>query len=177
MPPPVYTQAVQAAFARFWAAYPHRPVNPRAPALAVFAKLVKAGEAADDLIAAAGRYAAVVKAEGIDPVSIPHARKWLNQRFFDDYLTPDVPASAEPAQPAPEHPLAWMQPTMAASAYASWIAPLTLTTEGDLPTITARTAFALNRVQDEYGRQIQKHYGRVGWRVAADPQTQETHPC
>lgn len=166
MAPPAYPQHVQDAFGRFWAAYPHRPVNPRAPALAVFAKLVKSGEDVEILIAAAARYAAVVKAEGIDPVSIPHARKWLNLRFFDDYTAPDAPASAEPAQPAPEHPMAWMRPTMAASAFASWIEPLSIERADDGVVVIARTAFALDRVRDEWGRQVQKHYGHVVWLVA-----------
>lgn len=163
-----YPAKVETAFARFWAAYPHRPVNPRAPALAVFARLMKAGEDADALVAAAGRYAAIVKAEKLDPVSIPHARKWLHLRYFDDYMTPDAPAPAEPAQPAPEHPFAWARPHMTAASWTAWLERLELDEVDGAVVITAPTRFARARIDQDHGQLLRRRYGVVIWRIRGD---------
>ncbi|MGH7027351.1 DnaA N-terminal domain-containing protein [Brevundimonas sp.] len=166
--PVTYPAHVEAAFNRFWSAYPHRPVNPRAPALAVFARLLKAGESADALIVAAGRYAAVAKAEKLDPVSIPHARKWLNQRYFDDYMTPDVPAPAEPAQPAPEHPFDWARGHMTTATWTAWFERLELEEIDGAVVIIAPTRFARDRINQEHGHLLRRRYGGVVWRIRGD---------
>lgn len=158
--PVTYPAKVEAAFARFWAAYPHRPVNPRAPALAVFARLMKAGEDAEALTQAASRYAAVVKAEAIDPMSIPHARKWLHLRYFDDYLTTDVPAPAEPAQPGPEHPMDWARAHVTPAAWASWFSQLVIETDADgRVVVVAPTAFARDRLDTDHRPAFARRYG------------------
>lgn len=161
MAPPAYPQYVLAAFERFWKAYPHRPVNPRAPALAVFAKLVKAKEDPETLIAAAGSYAAVVKAEFIDPVSIPHARRWLNQRFFDDY-TPDALASADDGQPAPEHPMDWARAHVTPETWISWFSRLSVQIDDDgAVAVVVPTAFGRDRLDTDWRPLFLRHYGRA----------------
>ena len=72
--------AVQAAFARFWSAYPPRADNPKKPALKVFAELIEAGADAEALRRAAGAFAVHVKSKGFDQVFTPHARTWLADR-------------------------------------------------------------------------------------------------
>lgn len=167
--PVVYPARVTEAFARFWAAYPTRPDNPRAPALAVFDRLVKDGEDAEALVVAAGRYAAVAAADGIKGRFLPHARKWLHLRYFDDYLT-DLPASAEPAQPAPEcpHPMDWARPHVSAAAWTSWFAGLSVVPPVEVQpwTVVAPSAFVRDRVQSEYGHLFRRQFGAVAWRVA-----------
>lgn len=74
------------AFTRFWTAYPRRPGNPRAQAEHEFAAAVKRGVTPEVLIGAAGRYAADVKARGLDPQYVCHARTWLHQRRWEDWL-------------------------------------------------------------------------------------------
>lgn len=161
---PVVSAAVRAAFDRLMKAYPARGDNPRAPALVVFARLVMVeGEDAEVLIAAAGRFAAVLKAEAREARMIPHTRTWLSQRRFEDYLS-DVPASA-PAGPSPEHPLFWLAAEIGDAAWMSYIGPLVLERSGNTNRIEAPTQFALSRVRDSWGRLIQARIGAVLWAV------------
>lgn len=152
------------AFDRLMTAYPARGDNPRAPALAVFARLVAQGEDAEALVVAAGRFAEVMKAEGRETRMIPHTRTWLSQRRFDDYLT-DAPASA-PSGPNPEHPLFWLAAEIGDAAWMSWISPLTVEEEGGLPLVVARTSFQLDRVRKSgWVALIEARLGVACWRV------------
>lgn len=162
------TPTVQAAFARFWAAYPPRRPNPSAPARQVFADLVKAGEDPEALIDAAGRFADLVRVERINSVFVPHARRWLAKREFEDFLTPDVPVSADIDQPRPEHPLDWMRATMTAAAWSAWIERLAVETTDTGVIITAPTRFVRDRVIQDHGPAIRRQYGAVEWRIARD---------
>lgn len=161
------SKAVEAAFSRFWSAYPFRRDNPRAPALTVFARHVADGVDAEALIAAAGRYAAFCAAEKTPSLFIPHARKWLNQRYFDDYLTDD-PASAQleaaPAGPNPDHPLAALWAEVGPAAWASYFALLKFAPGDGATVITASTAYARDHLRREWGRRIVGLIGPVIWR-------------
>lgn len=164
----VHPAFVVAAFDRFWAAYPPRPVNPRTRALVRFAHLVKEGEDPEVLIGAAGRFAVAVKAAGIKPLFVPHACTWLNQRDFDDYPAPDGPALAESAQPGPEHPahpLTWLRDHMTPQAWTSWIAQLAVDETTTPPTIAAPSDFVRERVDQDYGHLIRRRLGVVTWRI------------
>ncbi|NBB51477.1 hypothetical protein GVN24_24640 [Rhizobium sp. CRIBSB] len=162
-----FPQRITEPFSRFFSAYPWREVNPRARALKAFARLVdEDGQDPEVLVAAAGRFAEVVKTARIKSIFVPHAATWLNQRDFEDYLEADAPVPAEPAQPAPEHPLAWMRGHMTAAAWTAWIKPLMALETGDGVTITARLAFARDRVNSEYGHLLVRRYGQVTWTLA-----------
>lgn len=161
-------KAVQDAFARFWSAYPPRADNPKKPALKVFAQLVEEGADAEALIRAAGAFAVHVKSKGFDEVWTPHARTWLAQERFEEWMTADVPASARPVGPSPEHPLAALYPQIGAAAWASYIAPLVLAFDGEAVTITAPTRFGLDRVRRDWGRAIEGVLGAVTWTVRKD---------
>lgn len=166
MKPP--SQATQSAFERFWKAYPYRAENPKAPARVVFDRLLKEGVCPEALIAAAGRYAAFVAGEKIKSIFIPHARKWLNQRYFEDYMTdPDAPASAQAASgPSPDHPLAPLFDRIGAASWASYIAPLVIEPSDAGAEIAAPTRFALDRVRDTWGRDMEALLGgTVLWTV------------
>jgi hypothetical protein len=131
----------------------------------VFARLVADGEDADRLIAAASRYARFCADEKTKSVFIPHARKWLNQRYFEDYLTdPDAPASA-PEGPSPEHPLAQLHAEVGHGTWVSYFAPLVIDTTASPARITAVTRFALNHLRRDYGRRIEAVLGPVTWEV------------
>lgn len=159
------SKAKVAAFDRFWAAYPYRKENPKAPARLVFAKLLECGEDAEALIAAASRYARFCAAEKIKSTFIPHARKWLNQRYFEDYMTdPDAPASA-PSGPSPEHPLAALYAVVGEGPWLSYFAPLTIDTSVSPARIIASTRFALDKLQRDYRRQIEAILGSTSWEV------------
>lgn len=154
-----------ASFDRFWSADPYRKENPKAPARLVFAKLLDEGEDAEALVAAASRYAAFCAAEKIKSTFIPHARKWLNQRYFEDYMTDaDAPASA-PSGPNPEHPLATLYAVVGEGAWLSYFAPLAIDTSVSPARITAATRYALDKLQRDYGRQIEAVLGAVTWEV------------
>lgn len=162
------SKATVSAFERFWKAYPYRAENPKAPARVVFERLLKEGVCPEALIAAAGRYADFVAGEKIKSVFIPHARKWLNQRYFEDYMPdPDAPASAQTVAsgPSPDHPLAPLFDRIVVAAWASYIAPLSIKPHGSESHVAAPTRFALDRVRDTWGREIEARLGAVVWTV------------
>jgi len=153
------------AFDRFWKAYPYRAENPKAPARVVFARLLKEGVCPEALIAAAGRYARFVEEQKIKSIFIPHARKWLNQGYFEDFMTdPDVPASA-PAGPSPEHPLAALYTHVGEGPWASYFAPLTIEISEAGATLTAATHYARTKLERDYGDLIERALGPVTWKV------------
>jgi hypothetical protein len=77
-------RSIGAKFDEFWSAYPRREA--KKGARAKFAAAVKGGTTADDLIAAAVRYAAYVVAVGREREKIKLPTSWLNQGCWDDEL-------------------------------------------------------------------------------------------
>lgn len=164
MKAPKVSTAVQTAFNRLMQAYPPRGDNPRAPALIVFARLVDEGEDPEALVRAAGRFAEVIRAEKRERRMIPHTRRWLNQRYFDDYM--DALASAGDDQPNPEHPLAFMATEIGLAAWRSYLEPLDIDASATPIAITARTSFALAHIRKSWwDRQIEDRLGAIDWRV------------
>lgn len=158
------TPEIQAAFERFWAAYPRRPGDARHMALVNFAKLMKAGESAEALIASAGAYAKHIADRATDPIFIQQAKTWLNQRRFEDF-----PASA-PSAPSPEGPvgdpaLEFLRPIAGAADFGSWISPLRVETRGKDVAVIAPRQFALDHVRRTWGREIVAVLGPVNWIV------------
>lgn len=158
------SEAVQAGFDRFWAAYPPRRDNPKKPALKVFVELVEAGADMEALVRAAGAFAAHVKSQGFDAKFTPHARTWLAQERFEEWAT-DALASAPATGPSPDHPLEPLYPQIGAAAWASYIDPLVITVIFPGARIEAPTRFALDRVRQNWGRDIEARLGRVLWAV------------
>ncbi len=145
-------RALEAAFARFWASYPERRPNPRALAEKEFAKAVKAGAAADDLIAAATGYAAEVKLQGTANEFIVHAATFLRQARWRDYLTPEAPIGA-PASPAePPHEL-WPEllSHMDEPTFRAWIGRCDVTSrDGAELVLSAPSTFIAARIRQEF---------------------------
>lgn len=159
-------QHVSAAFERFWTAYPYRRDNPKAPARVVFARLIAEGVDAEALVAAASRYASFCKAEKTPSLFIPHARKWLNQRYFEDYMAePDAQASAPAVGPSPDHPLAAMFAEVGEGAWRSYFEPLAIERTDEGAVVTAATGFARDKLARDHGRRIAQLLGPVTWRV------------
>lgn len=148
-------------FGRFWLAYPHRVPNPRALAAAEFARVVKAGATPDQLIAAAAAYAAEVKRLGTGNDFIVHARTFLRQGRWADYLE----AAAEAAQPGPAEPTHELWPLlkndMDAATFTAWIGRCRVERSGDLVMVIAPSAFIGSRVSDEFGVLLKRRLGRV----------------
>lgn len=113
-------RALEAAFARLWAAYPPRTPNPRALAEKEFARAVKAGAAADDLVGAAAGYAAEVQRLGTANDFVVHASTFLRQARFRDYLGAALAAPIN-ASAEPDHTL-WpaMRAHMDAATFMAW---------------------------------------------------------
>jgi hypothetical protein len=157
------SKAILEAFEGFWAAYPSRPDNPKAPARLVFERRVREGADADFIVRAAGRYAAFCASAKKDPEFLPHARTWLSQRRYEDY--PDAPDSPPEAE-TPEHPLAWLKAAIGEASWKSWIAPLDVLHAAHPVLIIAQTQFALDHVKREWGYLIRAQMGAdVGWAV------------
>lgn len=143
-------RALEAAFARFWAAYPERKPNPRALAEKEFARAVKAGAAVDDLVAAASGYAAEIKRLGTANDFVVHAATFLRQARWRDYLTPKAPIGA-PTGAEPTHPL-WpaMKAHVDASTFNAWIGRCqAVEMDGGLVLITSHRVVA-QRVRDDF---------------------------
>ncbi len=163
------------AFAEFWAAYPPRRPNPRALAEAAFAAAVKAGATPKQLVAAAGAYAAECRAKGVKEEFIVHARTFLAQRRFEDYLAPatanHLPETSKMVEPA--HPWwpafrGWITP----AGFAQWIAPLVCVggvTDGEgrplNATLRAPSAFHRDHVRERYSEPLKAALGcsRIYW--------------
>lgn len=156
---------LHAAFGAFWAAYPRRPGDARAPAGVLFTALVQAGEDAGALVASAGVFADHCRAQGIAAKFIPMARTWLHQRRFEDFAASASDSAPSPQSPAADHPLAFLVEDAGEAAFASWIAPLRVENRAGSPTVIARTQLALDRVRKDWGRPIAARLGPVGWIV------------
>ncbi len=94
-------------FDAFWAAYPPRRPNPRAMAEKEFARLLRQGVDPALLVAAAQAYASECARKGVREDFVVHARTFLAQHRWRDYLPdpPKKPASPQPAAASPEHRL------------------------------------------------------------------------
>lgn len=149
-----------ASFAAFWAAYPERKPNPRALAEKEFARAIKAGADAAELVAAAAGYAAEVKRLGTANDFIVHARTFLRQDRWRDYLAGPEAASAAPAEP--EHPL-WplLKSDMDAATFAAWIGRCRYSKPGEVITLFAPSAFVGGRVAEEFGALLKRRCGPV----------------
>jgi hypothetical protein len=150
------------AFERFRAAYPRRPDNPWARTKKRFEEALKRGVSAEDLIRSAEGYAEQCRIMGKEPKFISYASTFLHQRDYEDFLE-EAPASAEPHQPNPEHPLAWLRPEIGDAAFLSWIEPLRVDEAASPVCITAPTKFALATVQRDHGAALLAHYGDLAW--------------
>lgn len=152
--------ALVAAFARFWGAYPERTPNPRALAEKEFARAIKAGAPADDLVLAAGGYAAEVKRLGTANDFIVHAATFLRQARWRDYLAPPALIGA-PASTEPQHPL-WpaMKPHLDASTFTAWIGRCEAVEMGEgLVLITTHRVVA-QRVRDDFLPLLRRAVGK-----------------
>ncbi len=151
-------------FADFWEVYPYRRPNPRALAEAAFAAAVKAGAKPADLVAAAAAYAAECKSKGIAEAFVVHARTFLAQRRFEDYLVSGAGQAVVSDKPAePDHPW-WpaFRGRVSAAAFAQWIEPLRVVAqtrlfeEGGLlnVTLSAPSAFHRDYVREHFAEAI-----------------------
>lgn len=83
--------ATDAKFDEFWAAYPERHGNPKEPARLKFQAAIKAGADPDDIIRGARNYASFMQRDGKDSKYIAHAKTWLNEKRWNDYLRSPPP--------------------------------------------------------------------------------------
>lgn len=98
--PPALASAIAAAiapvvFEKFWEAYPKRDgANPKEPCRKKFSAAVKSGENPDEIIAAAGKYAAEIRTSGQAGTQfVARALTWLNEKRWKDYQA--LPGDAE----------------------------------------------------------------------------------
>jgi len=99
--PIIETISVDADFDAFWAAYPKRPNNPKAPAKKSYLAARRDDVSHEAIMAGVNAYAAMRVNE--DPKFTAQAVTWLNQkRWADEY---DVPAEAKPVAQASDEQL------------------------------------------------------------------------
>lgn len=98
----------QTGFETWWSHYPKRPNNPKQAARVVWDRLDKAGTLPPlrDMIAAADRYTDYCRREKIEPRFIAHARTWLNQQRWQEFIfVDDAKPQVKSAFPAILSPL------------------------------------------------------------------------
>ena len=161
--------AEAALFGQFWAAYPLRPLNPRRPAEVEFARALEAGHTGEALVAAAAAFARQVAAEGVAPTYRPHARTWLAQQRYLDFLPAEGGVSGAVSGGGAgavsgggtAHPL-WprFRGLLSPELFASWIAPLGILAlpEGGL-LIRAPSRFVADRVRSLHAATIERAMG------------------
>lgn len=89
------TRPTDEKFEEFWKAKPSRAgADPKAPAAKLFHAAVKAGTPADEIIAAARRWAAV-DAGKVGTEYLPQAVKWLRDKRWLDYPQETIQPSGE----------------------------------------------------------------------------------
>lgn len=152
------TPVLRQQFDAFWAAYPPRRPNPRALAERAFVAAIGAGIRPEDLVAAAQGYAAECRRKGIAEDFIVHARTFLTQRRFEDYLrAPEAPIAAV-AEAAPDHVL-WdvLAGKMPAAEFRMWIAKLAVMgwIPGETGILIAPTRFHRDWVRQHHAVQLQ----------------------
>jgi hypothetical protein len=81
------TRPLESSFEEFWEVYPRRDgANPKAPARKKFDTIVKSGVDPNEIVAAAGRYAAEARSKGQEQTQfVAQAMTWLNQQRWGDY--------------------------------------------------------------------------------------------
>ena len=72
-------------FETFWRAYPYRRPNPKDDARAEFEKALKRGVDPAVIILGAQNYRLATENDRTEPRFIPHARKWLHGKQWNDY--------------------------------------------------------------------------------------------
>jgi hypothetical protein len=83
----VATRPAESDFDKFWKAYPRRDgANPKAPAARKFSAIVRSGTDPQEIIDAAKRYAAEMRAKCQERTPyVAQAITWLNQQRWADY--------------------------------------------------------------------------------------------
>lgn len=144
-------RALEAAFARFWAAYPERRPNPRALAEAEFAKAVKAGAEPEELVTAAEGYAAEVKRLGTAQEFVVHAATFLRQARWRDYMPRAEAATGAPAPAEPDHTL-WpaLKPHMDAATFMAWFGRCDVVEMNGQTVLITRHRIVALRIRDEF---------------------------
>lgn len=101
-PPAPDSRSVDAAFIRFWQAYPKREgSNPRLPARDKFGRAVKAGADPEEIVAGAAAYRRQCDdSEQTGTPYVAQAVTWLNQRRWEDYAINDPPEPGAREYPA-----------------------------------------------------------------------------
>lgn len=142
-----------ADFEAFWAAYPTRKPNPRALAEAAFGAAVSGGAKPSDLVASAAGYAAECKRLSTGNDFIVHARTFLTQARWLDYLPKeDAPRAAAAITPNPAHPLASLHRLLGAAEWRAWIAPVEIVSwsEGAVALLVAPSKFHRDRLRQQH---------------------------
>jgi hypothetical protein len=156
-----------AEFEAFWSAYPKRVPNPKAVAFQKWQTLLKTKTVtAEELTRAAAAFAAECARLKTEQTFIVHARTFLSQGRFSDYLPKPEAVQAVPADlPELFHRLRARRPDLTEAVWKSWLASLRLEFRPKA-TITAPSAFHRQRVETDWGADLAALLGPIVWRVA-----------
>jgi hypothetical protein len=158
-----------AEFEAFWAAYPKRVgTNPKKLAFRAWEKMRKQASA-EDLTRAATNFAAECAKLKTDPAFVPHARTWLHQERWTDYVGTPTDTPPPDGEPMPElfHRLRARRPDLTEAVWKSWLAGLRFDQQPGRTTIAAPSEFIKNQCETRWGADLAVLLGRIDWRVGA----------
>lgn len=155
-------------FEAFWGAYPKREPNPKGIAFRAWQKVLKAqAVTAEDLIRAAANFAAECARLKTEQKFIVHARTFLSQERWTDYLPrPEVTGAELNDLPELFHRLRVRRPDLSRAAWVSWFEKLRFDVSPTRTIITAPSAFHVNRVATDWGHDLAAILGPIHWQVA-----------
>jgi len=157
---------LEAAFERFWKAYPLRRPNPKVEARKAFARQVEKGADPEELVRAAGGYAVECRRQKIEPAFVVHARTFLRQERWRDYT-----GEAEQAEPpAARHPelKRRLVPPLSEADFFVWIEPLSFARAAERLTVRCPSAFHRDWVRANYAGVLMKAFGAARAEVVVD---------
>jgi hypothetical protein len=141
------SKADETAFEAFWKAYPPRRPNPKVEARKAFAVQLAKGADPKDLVRAAEGYAIECRREKIEPAFVAHARTFLRQERWRDYLDD---AAAEPAKRRHPELMARLCPPLSEADFVAWIEPLEIVHVPGRVQLGCRNGFVCDRIKANY---------------------------
>ena len=153
--------ALRDAFERFWLAVPKRPADRPGKAREEFARLVRAGLDADDLVRAAEAYAADAARRRVDPQYIPLTAKWLREGGHEPYLAPaEAPGELTVDTSVSQDPLytRLVAAGLTDASYRAWITACALTVQGATLIVGAPTRFHAETVRERFNGVLLKAF-------------------
>lgn len=138
-------------FEAFWAAYPKRVGNPKDAARKQWMRIARANllPPLSDMIVAAKAYGSHLKRENCKPEFTAHARTWLFQMRFNDWLDAERKGLEAP-QPIDVPKALSKAVEMKPALWTFWLSHCEISVTDDTITIRAKTPFDVDYISRNF---------------------------